>query len=394
MLHTVTTQQIDNAMNPANSILRSPPMHNELRTTIYNHLQWADVRHLWLLLVTTSPYASFFLSCEWVESWLEFYGDLLKPQILIFTDEGNTVGACLLVERTIFRGPVPVRCIFLNTAGEDEIEETCADFNNLLCLEGCEEAMAMALWAHLEQRNPDEISATGFAMGRPLDALAGAFNGRTQLERIERSFYVDLAQLRNDNCLYLMALRQSARTNVRRAYRKYGTVELTAAENISDALDMFEELVDLHQRTWNSRGRPGSFASRRTLGFIQCLIRRGLPTGAVLILRVKSGSQTIGILLQFVFRRKVNYYAGGLCYREDPQFSPGIVSLVAGINYCLERGFDEVDFLAGESEYKKQLSTGSRNLSWTVFQKPSAKMQLIRIVQGIKRRTFRQMEKH
>ena len=347
---------------------------------------------MWDALVTQSPHASFFLSSDWIESWLESYGALLQPQILIFRDATEAVGACLIVERTIFRGPFPVRCIFLNTAGEDEIEETCADFNNLLCLAGSEIAVATALRAHLNTRNPDEICATGFAPGRPLEALAAALEGRIRVERIERSYYVNLDRLRIENCAYLLALRQSTRTNVRRAYKKYGNVELRSAADVSEALGMFDELIHLHQTTWIARGNAGSFSSKRTVNFIKGLICRGFSQGTILILRVKSAGQTIGILLNFVFRSKVNYYASGLCYQEDSQYSPGIVSLSAAINYCLENGYGEVDFLAGESDYKKQLSTDYRNLAWTVFEKASAKMRVINVLRKLKQRSLQPIE--
>ena len=379
-------------MGQATPALLEPTTAQALCTAIYRHPQWTDIRHLWDALVAQSPHASFFLSSDWIESWLESYGDLLQPQILIFRDATEAVGACLIVERTIFRGPFPVRCIFLNTAGEDEVEETCADFNNLLCLAGSEIAVATALSAHLNKRNPDEICATGFAPGSPLEALAAALGGRIRIERIERSYYVNLARLRIENCAYLLALRQSTRTNVRRAYKKYGNVELSSAADVSEALEMFDELIHLHQATWIARGHAGSFSSKRTVNFIQCLIRRAFSQGTILILRVKSAGQTIGILLNFVFHSKVNYYASGLCYQEDSQYSPGIVSLSAAINYCLENGYGEVDFLAGESDYKKQLATDYRNLAWTVFEKTSAKMRAINILRGLKQRSFQPIE--
>lgn len=364
-----------------------------LSTTVYSYSDWAQVQSVWSELVETSPYASFFLTREWVESWLEFYGDLLKPHILVFHGEGNAVGACLLVERTIFTGPFPVRCVFINTSGEDQIEETCADFNNLLCLKGWEEAVAAALKVHLDQRSPDEISATGFAMGRPLDAMGTMFIERTRSDKIIPSFYVDLARLRREELSYEDALSHKTRTNVRRRFRKYGTVQLEAASDVTTALRMFEELTGLHQATWKARGLAGSFASPRMVAFVRDIIRRAFPLGAIQLLRVATAEDTIGLKLNFVHRQKVYSYISGLSYDPDPQLSPGIVTLTACIRYCLEQGLDEYDFLAGNTEHKKQLSTNYRNLAWTVFQKPTAKMHLIKLIREIKQRTIRQMNR-
>ena len=369
------------------------PAGSALRIAVYPYSDWARVESQWSQLVDQSPYSSFFLTVAWVRSWLESYGDLLKPEILFFHAEEEAVGACLLVYRTLRRGPFPVRCVFLNTAGEDEIEETCADFNNLLCLSGWERPVVAALKVHLDQHRLDEIAATGFAPGTPLDALSEAFAGLIPLQNLRPSYYVDLARLRDQNLTYEAALSKKTRGNVRRHSRKYGDVQLQAAADVPEALRMFEELTALHQSTWKTRGRSGSFAAPRKVAFLQELIRTAFPTGAIQVLRVSAAGETIGIKMNFLHRGKVYSYTSGLRYGPDPQMSPGIVTLAAIVGYCLEQGSNEYDFLAGDAQYKKLLSTDYRNLAWVVFQRPSVKRKAIEVLRGIKRRAA-QLSKH
>jgi hypothetical protein len=87
--------------------------------SVYSIKDWPQVEPLWVKLADSSPYSSFYVSAEWTGSWLEIFGELLQPQILVFEEQGVAVGACLLVKSTERRGPFRTRRIYLNTGGED-----------------------------------------------------------------------------------------------------------------------------------------------------------------------------------------------------------------------------------------------------------------------------------
>src|SRR5512133_60630 len=104
--------------------------------------QWADVRCDWAALADASAYTSFFLLPEWTECWLENCAAGLKARVLVFRDGSRPVGACLVASKTVRRAGIPLCRLYLNAAGEDDRDDTCIEFNNLLCLPGWEGAVA------------------------------------------------------------------------------------------------------------------------------------------------------------------------------------------------------------------------------------------------------------
>src|SRR5260370_30129127 len=101
------------------------PINGPIQVSVHAASQWAGIAARWSELAAVSPYSSFFLSPEWVESWLETFAASLKPEILVFESEGRPVGIFLPV-RTVGRvGPFRVTRVYLNTAGENEEDSPC-----------------------------------------------------------------------------------------------------------------------------------------------------------------------------------------------------------------------------------------------------------------------------
>ena len=84
------------------------------------------------------------------------------------------------------------------------------------------------------------------------------------IEEEEKSYYVDLSKISGDRDGYLSLLSSNTRRQIRRSYRDYkeiGEISLTVADNHDNALRIFEEMVSLHNESWQSRGEPGVFSS-------------------------------------------------------------------------------------------------------------------------------------
>jgi CelD/BcsL family acetyltransferase involved in cellulose biosynthesis len=346
---------------------------------------WGEVSLLWSDLAATSPHASFFLTPEWVESWIETFGDLLKPQILVFECSEQAVGACLLVRRTVRRGPLDLIRIYLNTAGEDEADSPCIEFNNILCREGYEWAVASALASHLASQSWDEFAIVGISQGPVLEALSHAFADLKEEAVWRSSYYVDLARIRDSNQAYDSVLSRKWRQHLRQSMKLYaqiGELHVEPATCISSALEMLDQLSALHQRTWIGRGKPGAFGSPRFVDFHRRLIRRSKDKGNVQLLRVAAGDETIGFRYNFIQRGKIYCYQSGLNYREDDRYRPGVVVHGCAIQYYLEQSAREYDFLAGDTQYKQSLSTDSRSLGWITFQRLNTKNRVIGLLQA------------
>lgn len=369
----------------------SRPQGCRLAARDYSPTVWARVAPHWATLFDASPEASFFLSVEWVETWLETFGALLRSRVLVFEDGADVVGACLLTARSDRQGPFPVRSLYLNTAGEDSGESVCVEFNALLCRPGAETVVTAALAEYLASERWEEFVASGVS-DAALGVLERAFPGVGRQALWSTDYYVDLARLRSTDEDYLRALSRNTRDQLKRSLKLYeasGPLRVVPAEDPTAAVAMLEEMTALHQAAWRGRGQPGAFASPRIVAFHHGLIRRAFPRGAVQILRVSAGDEAIGLLYYFIERGRVYFYQSGLQYRADNRYKPGFVTHALAIRYWRDRGLDEYDFLAGEDfdvRYKKSLSTHSRPLGWITFQRPGLKLATIALLRRLKRR--------
>jgi Acetyltransferase (GNAT) domain len=357
--------------------------------SVYSIKDWPQVEPLWVKLADSSPYSSFYVSAEWTGSWLEIFGELLQPEILVFEEQGVAVAACLLVKSTERRGPFRTRRIYLNTGGEDPADRGTIEFNSLLCSPGYEQAIAKALGIHLHALEWDEFVVEGICPGLILSWLQSeSFRNLLPLSIGRRCFHVDLNQLRQCDIPYENSLSPNTRHQLRRSlrlYSKWGPVRTEVAQDLARVKEFFDEMRQLHQSTWKARGEPGAFASGRRLAFHRTLIRRAFPRGGIQMLRVTAGNETVGVLYNFVQNGKVYFNQSGFNYSQDKRLKPGLVTHCCAIRYCLEQGFGDYDFLAGEARYKRSLAKDCRHLAWVVFARPSIKLALIAFLRTVKR---------
>jgi hypothetical protein len=343
---------------------------------------------VWSALAGACEHASFFLMPEAVSAWLDVFGPRLKPSIVVFRDEERTaVGAAILVRRTVRKGPFSIRRVYLNTAGEGDAHSACIEFNGLLCRPGYETLVARALRTHIDGEPWDEVAAPGFVEGPSMHALRGAFSDAHPVTRTTCSYYVSLDDVRERGNDIVDQLAPRERTRYRQNVRKYselGDLALDDATTTAEALDFLDELARLHQKTWRSRGEPGSFASKTFFAYHRALIERCFPLGWIQLQRLRAGETTIGYHYSFVFGSRSYFYQCGYDYDVGEKTAPGVIVHTFAIRQAAERGLVEYDFMAGDVEYKRRFATASRAMHWVSWRAPSIKMRGFRLVRDAK----------
>jgi CelD/BcsL family acetyltransferase involved in cellulose biosynthesis len=357
--------------------------HERLTVETHDASAWSAIAEPWRILVEHCGHSTFFVTQEWVATWLETFGPRLAPRFLLFrTSDDRIVGASLLVQNERRRGPFVLRALHLHTAGEKPGESPFLEFNTLLCEPGYEHAMAQALRRHVDElrrdQGWDEFLSAGVVEGAGCEALREAFGDLLALTDTRPSYYVPLDALRDEGKSYLDSLSSRERTRYRqnaKRYGKHGDLVCERAATVDEALQFLDELTTLHQRTWIARGKPGAFASPVFGQFHRCLIERCAPLGMIDLVRVRAGHTTIGCLYNFVFRRKAYFYQCGFDYDLDERGSPGVVVHALAIQDAIARGHAEYDLLAGDFDYKKKLARHHRELHWLKWRAPSLKMK-------------------
>ena len=272
------------------------------------------------------------------------------------------------------------------------------EFNGVLCREGWEDKVAEALGAHLRALDWDEFAIAGISPGPMLTSLQSRSFPELHAEiSLRPSFYVDLDRLRQSNIEYEKSLSPNTREQLRRSLRLYaesGELRIEVAPDLAIAEKFFAEMCSMHQSTWMERGETGAFTPGRRLEFHRALIQRAFPAGCIQMVRVSAGGEAIGNLYNFVRNGKVYFFQSGFHYKQDKRLKPGLVTHALAIRYCLQAGFRDYDFLAGNAQYKRSLAKDCRQLAWVIFSRRRVKLVIIDKLRAVKHRLMKAVQEY
>jgi CelD/BcsL family acetyltransferase involved in cellulose biosynthesis len=315
----------------------------------------------------------------WVKTWLDHYEDTVHPTFAFGIQDGQPIGAALITESIHSIRGIPIPVVYLGTAGEPEQESAYVEYNRLLVAPQHLDAFALKLILTLQQQfRWSELRLAGF-VPQHADALmrAGAYAGL--LFRGERraspAFVLQQAAKEGDPDL-LSALGKNTRYRIRHSMRlferTFGPQRIEWAETPGQAKAILKELVQLHQQRWQRVGYLGAFHSERKRCYHEGLIDRLAlwPQGSVIVMRAIYGETTIGCLFHLVDEgRHMLFYKCGFALLEDKKLTPGLVTHALCMVECQRRGLVTYDFLAGEGQYKAELSNTEQSLIWATAQR-------------------------
>jgi hypothetical protein len=331
---------------------------------------------------------SYFQSWGWIENWLAHLPKTISLKLAVVSDAedsqveaGFFLGHDTVVNQNVFRS----RAYVLNQTGKWEFDRLYIEHNLILRKRECNislRQMLEMLPADWEEVYLSALDRESFP-GNDLSNLPAPYELMIAKELPCR--YVDLEKVRQKSGDYLALLGSSVRSQTKRAYKLYetqGKLTTELADTLPKALGIYEELIELHNASWQKRNHAGAFATSYFRDFHRSLIEKRLESGEIQLVRVKAGEKTIGCIYNFVFRGKVYFYQSGLAIEEDNKLKPGYVAHVEAVKLSTAAGHSVYDFLAGTEEYKQRLSTGERSMVWARVQKPRMKFKIERIVRN------------
>ena len=319
---------------------------------------------------------SFFLSWHWIGAWLSESG--AKPALFVARRNQDIVGLAVIGEDCLRFGPLCVPRIHLNQAGVSDFDCVYIEYNDLLVDPTNENATRAAYLAALYRWRADDAGGKKWQEMRwvasPIAAQNMPVNPNLLMEKKKMSVspYVGLDAVRkngNDLCALLSS---NTRSQIRRAIRLYqamGELRIERASTTREALAWLEQLKFLHQTRWTLQGDAGAFSHAFFERFLRRLVEQGFEKGVVDMFRVSAGPYDLGYLCNFVYRDRVSNYQGGFRFGPDGRHKPGLVAHTLAVQHYSEgaSGLRLYSFLAGGSQYKRSLSTGTEELYWYVF---------------------------
>lgn len=361
--------------------MKTETRFNSMEETLRLEVRLSDARDFalseWRRLESRIGSRGLSCSADWTEVWLNVYGDLVPHRFLlaIDKDDGRLVGVCLVTEGVAQKdGPLPIHTLHVGTAGEPEPDSVCVEYNRLLAEPRYERDFAAQILEYLDSQSGfDQWNLDGFAESD----LAVFVSGELPLElRREPTWWFDLKQVRETGSDVLTELRSSTRRKVKRSLEAYKDLTVEFSRSLDQAIDIFGELIELHQSRWKAAGRPGSYSSERFTRFHEELLARLVPDGRMAFVRVRSSDGTVGCVQLLIDRNRALFYQCGWAAAEGKR-SPGVVLDYLAMQECLERGFDAYDFLAFATQHKRHLSNACHDIVWARRKHPKLKFAVL-----------------
>ncbi len=374
------------------------------------------IREIWEgLEAADNP--SYFLSWGWIGNWVSSLPDHAKPMLMVFSEQEepffafffgkiDMAGSNFLARRkhsgkvtdrhideVMFCGRhlFGRRAFFINATGDWEYDRIHIEYNGFL-----HKPDTFFDFDDILKSIPDswdEIYLQGFDTSRlpELTALQGRHRCLVVVDRQMLAPYVDLKNIRQQGRDYLSFLSANTRAQIKKSYRACAhlPLHLEVARDLSGALDIYDELVTLHEQTWAKRRQEGAFSTEYLYRFHNNLIQKRFDQGEIQLIRVKCGEDTAGCLYNFVYRKKVYFYQSGLNYNLcnlHRQFKPGYICHLEAIKHNLASGCDTYDFMCGGERYKMSLATHHNRLLWMRLQKPLWKFRIERLLKKINKK--------
>jgi hypothetical protein len=179
---------------------------------------------------------------------------------------------------------------------------------------------------------------------------------------------------------YLAQLSANTRAQVRRAMRlleSRGVLDLRRAATLEEALVYLEELRALHEASWRRRNKgSGAFAYATFGAFVRRIVMEGYESGAVDLLKLSAGGETIGLLLNFIHDGHVYAYQSGFAHFDDNRIKPGLAAHVHAVSRYAASGCEGYHFMAGAARYKESLGTATESLTWLEFRRDALTLRI------------------
>lgn len=349
----------------------------------------AELEDSWRRLEAESG-CSFFQSWGWIGPWLHLMSGRHRLRLYECRTASELAGMAVLTETNLTRRRlVKVRTLALHETPAPDLD-MCIEYNAPIARTGMQAAVLAQLVRDAAAELPDwdefRLSNVGEALWN--EAAAAAQSCHPALEVRHPTWVAGLEGAADLEAL-LQRLGSGRRSKIRRSLREYGSLgelHVTAARDEPTALDFFDRLGRLHTRRWNRAGKDGSFANPCWVEFHRKVISSGIARDEVQLLRIHAGERDIGYLYNLIWRGTVNMLQSGFAEESSNILRPGYVSHLLAMQFNALLGNIRYDFLIGDSEYKRVLSTMGPHLASGRLQRERVTLRLERLAERIYRR--------
>jgi len=288
-------------------------------------------------------------STDWLLGWWkQFQTETKHLNVWLIHQADELVGIAPLYQsqvgtKTVLR--------MLGDAGD-----ICTDHTTWFAKPGLEEMVGETVatqlldqnsWSRMQLASVDEQDAAMAACLAKMNSRGATIHSKSK----DSCWAIDLPDTWDD---YLMMLSKNHRKRCRRWIRTFydtGRVEVHVADetNIDEVWKVF---LSLHRQRWGDEQRPdGSFSGPGFTEFHEAVSRELFQLDQLRLSYIALDGQPIAAEYQLIDHETLYSYQSGMS-PDYGDVSPGNLSLIATIQFCLDRGLKRLDFLRGDESYK------------------------------------------
>ncbi len=319
-----------------------------MKTQVYTDAAgFAALREEWNPLLRDSVSDTIFLTWEWQSTWWEHLGAGELYLLAVRNDEGRLIGI------------VPLRLTVPDDGLSDLSIVGCrdvSDYLDLIAASGQEEKVYSAM---LDWLGSDEAPAWDLAdlcnipAASPTHSLlaemavARGYQVQTEVEDI-----CPIIPLPSTWDEYLTSLRKKQRHEIRRKIRRAetsGQINWYIVNEEHDLATEVDAFIELHQK---SHVDKDAFMDAQMEGFFHAAARVLHEAGWLQLALMEVNGEKAATMLNFDYQDSILVYNSGYDPQKYGRLSPGIVLLSYCIQWAIELGRANFDFLRGDEEYK------------------------------------------
>lgn len=225
--------------------------------------------------------AEIYLCYTWLKIWWKYFGNRGCLKIFVFREQGQIIGIVPLVKVTTGRSPFKIKTIRLAGSGTDYWPATNVVPIEVMSLKKVvpllhREVMKWRPWDLLHfgeisgvwHEHVDEfvrIYKSSFFLGKIRKKIPNVHNWKNPSPNVQ--IYYDIPPTWEE---YLLKMHSHSRQRIKRVIKKLkqqGLEIISTDANAQTLPLMFDTLVHMHQKYWQSENEPGHFAAPDSYAF-------------------------------------------------------------------------------------------------------------------------------
>lgn len=316
----------------------------------------------WDELLEQTPANSFFLTWAYVSSWWSIYRDRCALRVVTARDgHGRLIGLAPLV---VGRGEGPRRHLrFLTFLGA--LGDSLSEYLDFIVHPEAEAEVLPELW-RIMSTEIDGWDVLSLPLVPATSATPGTLRaqpGREAARLRQSTGHVSpLIRLGRDWDAYLNTrsknFRKAFKQAWNRAHRKHDVTVLHAGRDIPVDAAM-DRLIELNRERWGDAGL--AFHTDEFCAFHRQLAPKLYERGELSLMILQIDGDDAAIRYDFVYADRLWVFQGGWS-PELSKLAPGRILTAYSVQWCMDNGVREYDFLAGDADYKRAWATDARHL--------------------------------